>query len=284
MACEDRIGGKMEKLIITAAITGAELDKEKCPVLPISPEEQATAAKECVAAGASVIHLHVRDDQGAPSQELSHFKRSVEAIRKACGPDPIIQFSTGGAVGEKIERRIAPLALRPDMASFNTGTINFGEDIFVNTFADMRGLAKAFKEHRIIPEFEIYDAGHLDNLRKLIKDKLVAPPFHCQLVLGVPGALSGEISSLVYLVEHLPADSTWAVAGVGRYELPLSGHAILMGGHVRVGLEDNIYYAKGQPARNNAQLVERITRIAKEFGREVATPRETRASLGISAL
>ncbi len=271
----------MEKLVITVAITGAELDKKTCPILPITPEEQAKAAMECVEAGASVIHLHVRDDQGKPSQELAHFKRTVDAIRKVCNPIPLIQFSTGGAVGELIERRIAPLSLKPDMGSFNLGTINFGEDIFVNTFADMRGLSKAFRQYGVVPEFEIYDAGHVDNLKKVIKEGLVDPPYHCQFVLGVPGALSGEISSLVYLAEHLPPDSTWAVAGVGRFELPLAVHAIAMGGSVRVGLEDNIYYAKGQPAKSNAELVSRITRIAKEVGRDVASIDEARQLLGI---
>jgi 3-keto-5-aminohexanoate cleavage enzyme len=270
----------MEKLIITAAITGAELDKSKCGVLPITPEEQAAAAKECVLAGASVIHLHVRDDKGRPSQELTHFRRSTEAIRQACmgisDAPPIIQFSTGGAVGEAIERRIAPLSLKPEMASFNVGTINFGEDIFVNTFGDMRGLAKAFKEHGIIPEFEIYEMGHLDTLKKLIKDGLVTPPYHCQFVLGVPGAMSGEVSGLIYLSEHLPPHSTWAVAGIGRFELSLAVHSIVMGGHVRVGLEDNIFYSKGVMAMSNAELVGRIARISKEVGRSVASPAEAR--------
>jgi len=272
----------MEKLIIAAAITGAELDKSKCPALPITPQEQAQAAKECVEAGASIIHLHVRDKAGNPSQSLEDFKASIEAIRKACPTPPIIQISTGGAVGEAIEKRIAPLTLRPEMASFNLGTINFGEDIFVNTFADMRGLAAAFKKHNVIPEFEIYDAGHLDNLRKLIKEKIVTGPFHCQFVLGVPGALSGEASALVYLAEHLPPDSSWAVAGIGRYELPLAVHALVMGGHIRVGLEDNIYYAKGQLAKSNAELVARITRLAKEVGREVANVAEARKIMGIA--
>src|SRR4051794_11616245 len=123
----------MDKLIITAAITGAELDKAKCPALPITATEQAQAARECLDAGASIIHLHVRDDAGHPSQELSHFERSVKAIRSACTPAPIIQFSTGGAVGEKMERRIASLTLGPEMASFNLGTMNFGEEVFQNT-------------------------------------------------------------------------------------------------------------------------------------------------------
>jgi 3-keto-5-aminohexanoate cleavage enzyme len=271
----------MEKLIITAAITGAELDKSKCPVLPVTPAEQAAASRDCVTAGASVIHLHVRDAKGAPSQELNDFRQTVESIRKACpSSTPIIQFSTGGAVGEAMEKRLAPISLKPPMASLNLGTINFGEDVFVNTFADMRALAKAFDQFGVVPEFEIYDMGHVDNLKKLIKEGLVRPPYHCQFVLGVPGALSGELSALVYLVEHLPENSLWGVAGIGRFELPLAVHAILMGGHVRVGLEDNVQYNKGEPAKSNAQLVERITRIAKEVGRAVATPDEARKILG----
>lgn len=271
----------MEKLIITAAITGAELDRSKCSVLPITPEEQATAARDCIEAGASVIHLHVRDDQGKPSQELDHFKRSTEKILKVCPKDTVIQFSTGGAVGEKIERRIAPLSLKPHMASFNLGTINFGEDVFVNTFAEMRAFAEAFKKYQIIPEYEIYDAGHVDNLKKLIKEGVLSPPYHCQFVLGVQGALNGDIHSLVFLTQQLPPESAWAVAGIGKFELPLAVHAIAMGGHVRVGLEDNLYYAKGQAAKSNAELVARIVRIAKEMGRSVATPAEAKALLGV---
>lgn len=270
----------MEKLILTAAITGAELSKEKCPALPVTPVEQALEAKACVAAGASVIHLHVRDEKANPSQELGHFNDALEKIRDACGNDrPLVQFSTGGAVGEKIERRIAPLSLQPEMGSFNLGTINFGEDIFVNTFQDMRALAAAFKQYGVVPEFEIYEVGHLDTLKRLIHQGLVSPPYHCQFVLGVPGAMSGEISGLVHLVSQLPQEATWGVAGIGKYELPLAVHAILMGGHVRVGLEDNIYYAKGQLATSSAQLVERIARIAKEVGRPVASPAEARLAI-----
>jgi len=270
----------MEKLIITAAITGAELSKEQCPVLPITPEEQAQAAKEAVEAGASVIHLHARNEKGQPSQSSVDFKKAIEAIQKACrGNVPIIQFSTGGAVGESLENRLAPLELKPEMASFNLGTINFGEEIFVNTFSDMRSFGESFKRLGIVPEFEIYEAGHIDNLKKLIKEKVVSPPYHCQFVLGVTGALSGELSALQFLITQLPKEATWAVAGIGRYELPLAVHSILLGGHVRVGLEDNIYYSKGNLAKSNAQLVERIGRIANEVGRPIATISEARETL-----
>ncbi len=272
----------MEKAIITAAITGAELSKKDNPNLPITPEEQAQAARECVAAGAAIIHLHVRDDTGKPSQQLAHFERSVKAIYAACQPRPIIQFSTGGAVGEPIAQRIAPLSLRPEMASFNTGTMNFGEDVFVNSFAEMRQLAKAFDKDSVVPEYEIYDLGHLANLEKLAKEGVVEPPFHVQFVLGVPGALSGDVFwDLAPLIQRLPEESTWGVAGVGRFELPLAAVALATGGNVRVGLEDNIYYTKGVLGRSNAQLVERVVRLATELGRGVATPDEARAILGI---
>jgi 3-keto-5-aminohexanoate cleavage enzyme len=266
----------MEKLVITAAITGAELSKDQVPVLPVTPAEQAQAAAEAVAAGASVIHLHVRDDHGRPSQELAHFRRTVDAIRATAKPVPILQFSTGGAVGEDMDRRIAPLSLRPEMASFNLGTINFGDEIFVNTFPDMRALAKAMYANDVVPEFEVYDLGHLDNLRKLTQEGIVKPPFHCQFVLGVPGGLSGDVPALVALVQRLPEGATWGVAGIGRFQLPLAAAAIVMGGHVRVGLEDNIYYSKGVLAKSNAELVARVVRLARELGRPVASVDDAR--------
>lgn len=272
----------MEKLIISVAITGAELSKKEHPGLPTTPAEQAQAAKECVDAGAAIIHLHVRDDQGKPSQEVGHFKRSVEAIHRACKVRPILQFSTGGAVGEAMDRRIAPLALRPEMASFNLGTINFGDEIFANTFPDMRELAKAFKQHEVIPELETYDLGHLANLKRLVKEGVLTAPFHVQFVLGVPGALQGDaFRDLAPLVTQLPENSTWAVAGIGRFELPLALVAIATGGHVRVGLEDNIYFKRGELAKSNAQLVERVVSMARLFGREIATPSEARKLLGL---
>ena len=216
-------------LIITAAITGAELSKLEHPILPVTPDEQATAAKDCVRAGASVINLHVRDDNAQPSQQLQHFERAVVRIRaeiaQAGLPQPILQFSTGGAVGEKMDKRIAPLSLRPEMASFNLGTMNFGSDIFVNTRPDMRALASAFEEFGVVPEFEIYDLGHIDELRSLIKEAKVRPPYHVQFVLGVPGGAlpyletdSNPQARMEFLISQLPAPFTWGVAGVGRFE------------------------------------------------------------------
>ncbi len=275
-------------VIITCAITGAETTREKQPNLPVTPAEQAQAASECVKAGASIIHLHVRDDAGKPSQEVARFKESIDAIRKAA-PGVVIQISTGGAVGESYEKRAQPLALKPEMASLNIGTMNFGDDVFYNHPRDVAGLAEKMKSHGVMPELEIYEAGHLESGFRLFKQGLISQPLHFQFVLGVPGGMSGELHNLVALLSALKAGAAshgiaephWGVAGIGRYQLPLAVQALTLGGHVRVGFEDNIFYHKGQVARSNAQLVERITRIAGELGREVATPAQTRKILGL---
>lgn len=273
----------MNKLIITAAITGAETTKDMNPALPATPEEQAADAKACVELGASIIHLHVRNAEGTPSQNLDDFRASIEAIRGACGVKPIIQLSTGGAVGEAMEKRIAPaVELKPEMASLNVGSMNFCDDVFINHPHDVEKLAGHFRDLGVIPEVEVYEPGHIDIAKRLIKKGLLTHPVHYQFVLGVPGGMNGEVRSLVFMRESIDPQDGWAVAGIGRYELPLAVHAILMGGHVRVGLEDNVYYSKGVLARSNAQLVERITRVAREVGREVASPDEAKDYLGIA--
>ena len=266
-------------LIITCAITGAETTREQQPNLPMTPSEQAKAAAEAVQAGASVIHLHVREDDGKPSQRPERFKESIEAIRKAA-PGVIIQISTGGAIGEAIENRARPLALKPEMASLNLGTMNFGDDIFYNHPKDIVALAAKIYENKICPELEIYEAGMLESAFRMLKKAQLMKPLHFQFVLGVPGGMSGELKNLIHLVSMLPEDSHWGVAGVGRYQLPLAVHSILMGGHVRVGFEDNIYYRKGELAKSNAQLVERVAKLSHELGRPVATPIEARKIMG----
>lgn len=273
----------MNPLIITAAITGAETTKKMNPALPVSPKEQAIAAAECVEAGACVIHLHVRDKKGRPSQKVGDFRASIEAINAACNPKPIIQISTGGAIDASIRSRIAPVvALKPEMASLNIASMNFGDEVFINRPADVRRLAKLIKELGVVPEVEVYDAGHIEIAKRLVKDGLLANPIHYQFVLGVPGGLSGETRNLKFMVELIDPLDTWAVAGIGRYELPLAVEAISMGGHVRVGFEDNIFYQKGILAKTNAELVARIAGISKEKGRALATPEITRGLLGIA--
>lgn len=278
-------------VIITCAITGAETTKDKQPHLPITPREQATAAAEAVRAGASIIHLHVREDDGKPTQRVERFEESIRAIR-ASAPEAIIQISTGGAVGETIENRAKPLSLKPEMASLNLGTMNFGDDVFYNHPRDIVGLASKMHQAGVMPELEIYEAGMLESAFRLAKQAILREPLHLQFVLGVPGGMSGDPRHLVHLVSmasDLWVELTgkkasqlhWGVAGVGRFQLPLAVQALLMGGHVRVGFEDNIFYKKGELAQSNAQLVERVARLAGELGREVATPSQARQMLGL---
>jgi 3-keto-5-aminohexanoate cleavage enzyme len=273
----------VHKLIITAAITGAETTKKDNINLPITAEEQAKASRECVEEGASIIHLHVRDKDGNPSQNLNDFKASIEAIRSECTVQPIIQISTGGAVGEDIKERIRPLSeLKPEMASLNVGSINFMDDVFINNPIDVKKLCKEMKKLSVIPEVEIYDCAMIESTQRLSEKGYLKDKIHYQFVLGVLGGLSGKPENLINLVNMINDKDTWGVAGIGRFELPLGVMAILMGGNVRVGFEDNLYYRKGVLAESNAQLVSRIVKIAKEVGREVASPDEARKILGLN--
>jgi 3-keto-5-aminohexanoate cleavage enzyme len=275
----------MEPLIITTALTGAETTRQAQPNLPITPDEQAQTAKDCFAVGSSVMHLHVREDDGTPTQRLERFEESITKIRKAV-PDIIIQMSTGGAVGESFEKRMAPLKLRPDMATLNAGTLNFGDEVFINSPKDIERLAAYFQEVNVAPEIEVYESGMIDIVAKLVKKGLIThAPLHVQFVLGVPGGMSGKAKNLIYMVEHLKEEiptATWGVAGIGRWQLPCAMMAVAMGGHVRVGFEDNVFYHKGVLADSNAQLVARVKRLADEFGRPIATPAEARRILGLA--
>lgn len=269
----------MQKLIITAAITGAETTKKMNPALPCTPEEQAEAAFACWQAGASVVHLHVRDENSQPSQSLALFEKVSKLIRDRC--DLILQFSTGGAVGTPVRERLAPLSLKPEMASLNAGSINFGDEVFENLPKDIEALAKEMRTRGIKPEIEVYDLGMLEYGVSLVHSGLVAAPAHFQFVLGTRHGLSGAPENLFHLKSKLPPGSTFAVAGVGRHQLQLAPLAIVSGGHVRVGFEDNIYFAKGVLARSNAQLVERVAQLASLLQREVASPEEARKILSI---
>lgn len=269
----------MEKLIITACLTGAEVTRESQPNLPITPEEIALEAYEAWKAGASIVHIHARKDDGTPTQSIDVYREIKERIASKC--DVIFQPSTGGAVWHTKEERIQPVYLKPEMASLSTGTCNFGSDVFMNTEELMEFFAKTMQENGVKPEIEIFERGMIDNAMKLVKKGLLSLPIHFDFVMGVPGAIPGNPSDLMYLVNNIPSDCTWTVAGIGRNELPLAVMAIVMGGHVRVGFEDNVWYSKGVLAESNAQLVARIARISRETGREVATPAEARKILGL---
>jgi 3-keto-5-aminohexanoate cleavage enzyme len=276
----------MNPLIITTALTGAETTRENQPNLPITPAEQADEARRCFEAGSRVLHLHVREDDGSPSQRLERFEEALSKIRRAV-PEMIIQISTGGAVGVSFEERMAPLQLKPDMATLNAGTLNFGDEIFTNSPKDIVRLAEYFKEVGVAPEIEVYESGMIDYVAKLVKKEiLVHHPLHLQFVLGVPGGMSGKPKNVLYMAEHLKEEipeATWGVAGIGRWQLPCAMMALVMGGHIRVGFEDNVYYHKDVLAESNEQLVSRIARIAGEYGRKLAAPEEARAILGLES-
>ncbi|MFW5981953.1 MAG: 3-keto-5-aminohexanoate cleavage protein [Halanaerobiaceae bacterium] len=271
----------MEKLIITAAICGAEITREHNPNLPLSPRELAEAALEAERAGASIIHLHVRDEDGLPTQSKEVFAETISWMKKV-GVTAIIQTSTGGAVGMGWRERIQPVYLRPEMASLDCGTCNFADDIFVNDLPLMRKFAFEMDKYDVLPELECFEAGHVYSALRLRKEGLLKKHLHFNFVMGVPGAIKASIKNLLFLKELIPAEATWTTSGMGRYQLPIATATILLGGHVRVGLEDNIYYKKGELAESNAQLVARVVRLADELGRDIATPDQAREILHIN--
>jgi 3-keto-5-aminohexanoate cleavage enzyme len=270
----------MSKLIITAAITGAETAKSMNPNLPCSPEEQAQAAFDCWKAGASIVHLHVRDAKEKPSQSTELFEKVSKLIRDRC--DLILQFSTGGAVGTPVSERIAPLKLKPEMASLNVGSINFGDEVFENLPKDVEALANEMKRLQIKPEIEVYDLGMLEYGVSLVKSGLIPAPAHFQFVLGTKHGISGAPENLFHMKSKLPEGSSFAVAGVGRFQLQVAPLAIVSGGHVRVGFEDNLYFSKGVLADSNAQLVKRIADLSLLLQREVAKPADAKKILQLT--
>lgn len=274
----------MDKLIITAAICGAEVLKEHNPAVPYTVEECVREAKSARDAGASIIHLHVRWDDGKPTQDKGRFKTVMDAIKAAC-PDVIIQPSTGGAVGMSNDERLQPTELKPEMATLDCGTLNFGgDDVFENTENTIKYFGKRMIELGIKPELEVFDKSMIDMALRLHKKGFILDPMHFDFVMGVNGGISGELRDFVFLRGSIPANSTYTVAGIGRYEFPLAMAAIIDGGHVRVGFEDNVFISKGVLAKSNGELVEKVVRMARELGREIATPDEARKILGLKAL
>jgi len=270
----------MDKLIITVAMIGAEVTREHNPNLPVTPGEIADAAYVCYKAGASMVHLHVREDDQTPTQSGDRFRETIEKIKAKC--NIIIQVSTGGAVGMTAEERLQPVYLKPEMATLSTGSVNFGDDVFLNPPSYLEEFARVMKENGVRPEIEVFDVGMINNALQLVKNGLLEEPLQYDFVMGVPGGIPGTLKNLLHLAESIPAGSTWTVAGMGRFELPLGTAAIIMGGHVRVGFEDNIYYDKGVLAQSNAQLVERIVRVAEIHSRPVANPDEARKILRLT--
>ena len=274
----------MEKLIITAAICGAEVTKEQNPAVPYTVEEIVREAKSAVDAGAAIVHLHVREDDGTPTQSKARFKECIDAIYKVCS-DVILIPSTGGAVGMTAEERLQPTELFPEMATLDCGTCNFGDDVFENTMPMMRDFGKRMLENNIKPEYECFEMGHLDTVLNMAKKGQVpGAPMQFNFVLGVPGCTPATVSNLCWLVNAIPAGSTWTATGIGRHAFTLAAPAIAMGGNVRVGFEDNLYLERGVLAKSNGELVAKVVRIAKELGRPIATSAEAREILGLKPL
>ena len=273
----------MEKLIITAAICGAEVTKEQNPAVPYTVEEIVKEAKSAVDAGAAIVHLHVREDDGTPTQSRDRFQECETAIYKAC-PNVILIPSTGGAVGMTPEERLQSTDTTPvpEMATLDCGTCNFGDEIFDNTMPTMRAFGKRMMERGIKPEYECFEMGHLDTILTMArKGQVPGAPMQFNFVLGVPGCTPATVDNLCWLVKNIPAGSTWTSTGIGRHAFTLAAPTIVMGGNVRVGFEDNLYLEKGVLAKSNGELVDKVVRMAKLLGREVATSDEARVSLGL---
>ncbi|MDR1135373.1 MAG: 3-keto-5-aminohexanoate cleavage protein [Clostridiales Family XIII bacterium] len=273
----------MEKLVITAAICGAEVTKENNSAVPYTVEEIAKEAKFAYDAGASVIHLHVREDDGTPTQSKERFQKCIDAILKLC-PDAIIQPSTGGAVGMSDLERLQSTEVTPtpEFATLDCGTLNFGGDeIFVNSDNTIFNFAKIMKDRGIKPELEVFDKGMIDIAMKADKKGLLVRPLHFDFVLGVQ--MTATVRDLSFMAGSIPEGSTWTVSGIGRHEFEMAAAGIIMGGHVRVGFEDNLYIEKGVPAKNNGELVEKVVKLANLLGREIAKPDEARRILGLKS-
>jgi uncharacterized protein (DUF849 family) len=267
--------------LITVAPTGAESAKADVPALPVTLDELVQTAKECEAAGAAVVHVHIRDDDTEPTLDLGRLRETVRALRESTGL--VVQLSTGGAVTDPFEDRLRVLEAEPDGCSLTCGTVNFGDEVFMNPWPFMVELYRRTQEAQVVPEFELFDLGQVTALNRLL-DKHGAPyggRVHCDLVMGVPGGMPGDARSLVAAVAALPEGATWSATGVGRTTLPVMYAALSAGGHLRVGMEDTLTFAKGQPVAANVQLVERAAAVAGLAQRPPMATAEARAFLGV---
>ena len=270
----------MQKLIITVALTGNVPTKDLNPDLPVTAGEVAADVRRCADAGAVLFHVHARDADQKPTLDRKAFKERVRKIKEVA-PKVIIQLSTGGRAGKDWEARATPVRLLPEMASFTTGSNNLPGMIYENSPQFIEFLAKVFKETGVKPEIEVFETGMINNALFLQSKGYLQAPLHFQFVLGAPGSMPASVKNLSFLADSIPAGSTWTAAGIAKAEIPMAAAAIVMGGHVRVGLEDNLYLPDGSRA-SNPKLVESIVRIAKEVGRDIASPDEAREILSLN--
>ncbi|MFC4787281.1 3-keto-5-aminohexanoate cleavage protein [Nocardioides sp. MAHUQ-72] len=271
-----------DRILITVAPTGAETAKADCPQLPTTPEEIARTAAECEAAGAGMIHLHVRDAEHQPTLDVGLLREWVAAVRDSS--DLVVQLSTGGSVHDPLENRLKVLDAEPDSCSLTMGTTNFGDDVFSNPWPFVCELYQLSQERQVVPEFELFDLGQVHALHRLL-DKFGLPyggKVHCDFVMGVPGGMPGTADALVAGVATLPEVVTsWSATGIGRTTLPVALAALSKGGHLRVGMEDVLTISRGVPVENNAQLVERAVSLAALAQRSPMAAAEARGLLGL---
>ena len=270
-----------DPLLITVAPTGAETAKEDCPQLPTTPEEIAETALACEAAGAAMIHLHVRDDEHRPTLDVGLLREWVAAVRDSS--DLIVQLSTGGSVHDPLDQRLKVLDAEPDSCSLTMGTTNFGDDVFSNPWPFVCELYQLAQDRGVVPEFELFDLGQVHALARLL-DRYGLPTggkVHVDLVMGVPGGMNGTTDALVAAVRDLPPQTTsWSATGIGRSTLAVMLASLSKGGHLRVGMEDVLTISRGVPVESNAQLVERAVTIGAMAQRTPMTPDEARALIG----
>jgi len=268
--------------LITVAPTGAESSKADVPQLPTTPEELVDTAVRCEAAGASMIHLHIRDASHAPTLDRGLLRAAVVALRSAT--DLVVQLSTGGSVHDPLDVRLTVLDAEPDSCSLTCGTTNFGDDVFLNPWPFVVSLYRQTIEREVVPEFELFDLGHVAALRRLLDQEGL--PFggkvHVDFVTGVPGGMPGTTAALIAGVALLPPEVTsWSATGIGRSHLPIAAAALSAGGHLRVGMEDNLVYARGQAVQHNDELVSRAAELATLMQRPPLTTAEARELLGV---
>lgn len=271
----------MSTTLITVAPTGAETAKADAPALPVTLDELVRAAQACESAGAALVHVHIRDDDGLPSLDPGRLRDTVTALREHT--DLVVQLSTGGAVTDPLEARLAVLDAQPDSCSLTCGTVNFGDAVFSNPWPFMAELYQRTQAMQVVPEFELFDLGHVAALHRLLQT--YGAPYgghvHADLVMGVPGGMPGTAAALVASVAALPEGCSWSATGIGRTSLPVALAALAAGGHLRVGMEDTLIFAKGQPVRGNEELVARAADLARIAQRPPMTPDEARALLNV---
>jgi uncharacterized protein (DUF849 family) len=267
--------------LITVAPTGAEADKSAVPALPVTLDELVVTAKECESAGAAVIHVHIRDETARPTLDAGRLADTVAALRDGTGL--IVQLSTGGAVTDSFADRLAVLDAEPDACSLTCGTVNFGDEVFANPYPFIRELYQLTQARQVVPEFELFDLGHVATLHRLLGEfgLPAGGHVHCDLVMGVPGGMPGDVATLAAAVAALPARATWSATGIGRTTLPVLFGALGAGGHLRVGMEDTLSFARGRPVARNAELVERAAELARLAQRPPMSPADARTFLGI---